>query len=150
MEYILVASSLLSAIATTVGVVLVLLQLKQNGETETTKFENEVIRRFIEISNEITFHVMYLNPQTENFKVLIEEKLQGFYKYFDLTNQEFFLMEDERISDKAAEEWTCGVIELMKLPSFQYAWERISSIIPENTFTQLRGKIINWKKAGHI
>lgn len=148
MEYILVASSTLSAIATTVGVILVLLQLKQNDKTETTKFENEIISRFITISNEITFYVMYLNPKTDKFKELIDDKLQGFYKYFDLTNQELFLMDDERISDETVEEWECGIIELMKLPSFQYAWERISSIIPDNSFTQMKRFIAECKEKG--
>jgi len=128
----------ITAVATAVGVILVFVQLLSNNKIERTKFENELVIRYIAITNEITFNVMYLKPCTEKFEEIIGEKLHGFYKYFDLSNQELFLMADDRVSEETWVEWESGIIDLLKLKSFQYAWNRISSTVPDNTFTQLR------------
>jgi hypothetical protein len=125
----------ISGIATSLGVILILLQLGQTSKIEKTRFENEMVMRYIRIINLITFEIMYLDESEKYFDEEVKRKLDEFYKYFDLTNQELYLITNDEIRKKTAEEWIKGIKELMGLASFSKAWELIVKKTGEGSFS---------------
>lgn len=137
----------ITALATFGGFIVVIYQLRQNSKLEQSKFEYDITKRFIDITNELKFDTIYLSKEKDSdFGKHIKNKLHEFYQYFDLTNQEIYLKNKNKITDETWDEWEEGIIYLLKRDSFMYAWELIDKTVTEATFNELR----EYRKKKHI
>lgn len=67
----------------------------------------------------------------------LEESLRHFYQYIDLSNDQIFLRQQERVSVKTWENWRDGIKSLMEMPAFSEAWNTIKEK-PTTKFDELR------------
>lgn len=130
--------SAFTALGTVFGAYIIYNQLKINQIVYQSTFENDIVKRFYKITNDITFKVMFLKKGELEFTKLLDEKINFFYQYFDLTNQELFLNEKKRINPDTWIEWKEGIVWIMKLDSFKYAWEKVNEKCADDTFNEFR------------
>lgn len=121
------ASSLGTAIAaafTAWGAWAAVRQLRLLEKQSVTSFEDELVREYRAIIKEMPVAALLgAELKDEAFKA----SLMGFYRYFDLCNQEAFLKSQGRISEATWALWEEGIKGNMARPAFARAWVEISS-----------------------
>ena len=65
------------------------------------------------------------------------DKLEYFYRYFDLCNEQAFLHENGRISDSTWVFWKDGILTNFQRPAFAVAWQEIAARAKDD-FNELR------------
>lgn len=124
------------ALATAVGVILAWLQLREYQKQLTTDFEDRLSQQYREAIGGIPIEAMLGGSDVP----LDDAALTAFYRYFDLTNEQIFLKNERRISDKTWESWVEGVRMNMRRPGFAAAWAIVANRVPDS-FEELRGLI---------
>src|SRR5258708_5921915 len=77
----------------------------------------------------------------EQLRALTEERRDrcrdAIYRYIDLSNEEAFLHNKNRVTDEVWMEWSSGIKSNMELPAFMEVWSEVSQEFPDS-FKELR------------
>jgi hypothetical protein len=126
--------TLLANAATALGVAVGAWQLRTTGRLANTQFEDGLTKEYREIIQQLPVDALLGNDVPEQ---VIEKYLHHFYRYVDLTNQQLFLRQTKRIGTRTWRNWKDGIADVMRLPAFAKAWERLKAG-PADRFTELR------------
>lgn len=65
-----------------------------------------------------------------------------FFCYFDLSNEQLRLEDDQRVRKETAELWKQGMLDSQTLPAFQVAWNEIATKLKQDDYwTWLQGLV---------
>ena len=109
-------------------------QLRHTRQQALTTFEDSLAREYRELVNQIPTMALLSEPLPEDEQ---DKAFDDFYHYFDLSNEQVFLRQINRISPGTWKYWRAGIKSNVHRPAFKCAWEKISSQAPED-FSELR------------
>jgi len=124
----------LGSIATAVGVWIAAKQLSLSRRQETTRFEDGLVQQYRELLNHIPVSALLgqsLKPDE------LASRLDDFYRYFDLCNEQAFLRQQQRITEQTWAMWCDGIRTNMARPAFAAAWEEVK-VKSDGDFSELR------------
>ncbi len=114
----------IAAISTAIGVLLLLLQIRQSKNQSQTQFEDELTREYRDIIKDIPVKALLGEELTEEE---YRNTLGDFYRYVDLSNTQAFLHNEGRINSKTWKDWEAGIKSYLHRPAFKRAWGKIKS-----------------------
>ncbi len=126
--------TLLASLATAVGVFLAWWQIRESRKQSVTNFEDTLSSQYRDLIQKLPVEALLGEDLDEQY---YREKLSEFYHYIDLTNEQIFLRQCDRISKETWENWCAGIKSVMSRPAFARAWKEISQRAPES-FSELR------------
>lgn len=109
---------------TAVAAVVAAWQLWLMHRQGTTSFEDALVREYRELAYTLPLPALLGEPLSEE---LHREKLDEFYRYFDLCNSQIFLHDQCRISNETWAFWEEGIRSNLKRPAFARAWSEIAA-----------------------
>jgi hypothetical protein len=124
----------IASVATALGVVFAALQIALTRRQARTQFEDGLAREYRELAQRIP--VKALLGETIDDKDYANA-LDELYRYIDLSNEQVFLRQNNRISHKTWENWCDGIKSNLSKPAFKKAWAEIKSRATES-FNELR------------
>jgi hypothetical protein len=124
----------LASIATAVGVVFAGWQLRATKDIARTQFEDRLTEQYRNIIRQVPIEAL-LGAQLSDEEHV--KALPIFYHYFDLSNEQAFLNDRERIRDRTWKEWRDGIEQNLSRPAFARAWREIEQLRPDS-FAELR------------
>jgi len=113
-----------ASVATAAGVILAAWQLELSRRQATTQFEDNLNMQYREIIRRIPIYALLgakLDPAEH------QKALADFYHYFDLSNEQAFLMQQGRIRKRTWKDWQEGIAQNLSKPAFAAAWQEITS-----------------------
>lgn len=113
----------IASAVTAVGVLLAILQLRLTKQQAITSFEDTISREYRELATRIPTKAL-LGKQLSDAEH--EKALDEFYHYIDLSNEQTFLRQTDRISLKTWVFWRDGIKSNLCRPAFKRAWDEIS------------------------
>ena len=117
-----------------VGVLLVLWQIWLTKKLATTQFEDSMAKEYRELAAKIPTKAFLGDDLTEEeYKQTFDE----FYHYIDLSNEEAFLWERKRVTEKTWEYWLDGIKWNLSRPAFKRAWTEVKEK-DKKSFQELR------------
>lgn len=126
--------SAIASIATAVGIWFAWQQIRLAKQQATTQFEDNMAREYREIALQLP--VKALLGEELNDKEYTQA-LDNFYHYIDLSNEQVFLRQNERISTETWINWCDGIKSNLSRPAFKKAWEEIK-MRASDSFAELR------------
>ena len=107
-------------------------QVRLSGKLATTAFEDSLVEAYRDILKDLP--VESLIAPDDPLDDEVKRHLTGFYRYFDLCNQQVFLRHQlpPRITAEVWNDWRDGIDAHLHRASFQRAWQ----IIGEGTFNR--------------
>lgn len=121
-------------VATAIGVLLAVWQIRLGQRQSRTRFEDELTHQYREIVKRIPVEAL-LGEDLSQEKYT--NALDAFYRYFDLCNEQIFLRQNDRISQETWENWCEGIHSHLERPAFKRAWEEVKRRAPDS-FNGLR------------
>ena len=128
-EYI----NLIASVATALGVFVAAFQIWASKKQAITAFEDTLSSQYRDLIQRLPIEVLGENLDDSTY----QEELIRFYHYIDLTNNQIFLRQCNRVSRKAWIDWCKGMNSTMSRPAFARAWSEISQRAPDS-FSELR------------
>jgi hypothetical protein len=121
--------------ATSIGVGIAAWQLWVTRRQAVTTFEDLLAREYRELAAELPTKVFFDDGSlsVEEYRKLFDK----FYQYFDLSNEQIFLRQIGRVSQRTWNFWRDGIRSNLKRPAFSKAWDEISNHI-DGDFRELR------------
>ena len=116
--------SALANVATAVAVMVAAWQLVLSKRQAVTTFEDSLAKEYRDIA--ATLPVKALLGEVLDDSVHID-KFDEFYRYFDLCNQQVFLRQSSRVSDRTWQFWQEGIASNLKRPAFSRAWSEVAA-----------------------
>lgn len=98
-------------------------QLVYMKRQSRTAFEDAIVREYRELASTLPLKAL-LGESLSNREHA--DKLDEFYRYFDLCNSQVFLHDHGRISDETWAFWEQGIRTNLKRPAFARAWNEIA------------------------
>lgn len=98
-----------------------LILMKRHSETT---FEDALVQEYRQLASTLPLKSLLGEPLTE---AEYANKLDEFYRYFDLCNHQVFLHDNDRISDATWTFWKDGIESNLKRPAFARAWAEIAA-----------------------
>ena len=126
--------SALANVATACAVMVAAWQLVLSQKQAVTTFEDSLAKEYRDIA--ATLPVKALLGETLSDSEHID-KFDEFYRYFDLCNQQAFLRQSGRVSDKTWTFWSEGIASNLKRPAFERAWSEVAAR-SSGDFSELR------------
>lgn len=126
--------TLLSSIATAVGVLVAAWQLWLAHRQSITAFEDSFAREYRELAATLPTKALLGEPLTEDEHV---EHFDEFYHYFDLSNEQTFLHLTGRVTTGTWKFWRDGIASNLRRPAFKRAWSEIAARA-NSDFAELR------------
>ena len=123
-----------SSLATAGGVFLAWWQLRAAKQQAQSAFEDSLTSQYREIVHTLPLAAM-LGEQLSLEE--LQAALPGFYRYFDLCNEQVFLRSKGRIRADTWREWTEGISQNLRRPAFREAWRAIDGR-SDGSFDDLR------------
>lgn len=123
-EYWVAFLSMASGFATAVGVIVAAWQLILTKRIASTSFEDALVKEYREIAATLPIKALLGEALSDMEHV---DKLDEFYRYFDLCNHQIFLRSTGRISKKTWVFWEDGMASNFARPAFYRAWSEIAS-----------------------
>jgi hypothetical protein len=120
-------------IFTAMGVCFAAYQFWQTAKQNKTRFEDDLMREYRDLINKIPVKALLGKELTDDE---FSAAYSAHYHYLDLTNEEVFLRQKNRITRETWEYWCDGIKSNLSRPSFKKAWDQIRATVPE--FTELR------------
>jgi hypothetical protein len=114
----------IGGVFTAIAAIVAAWQLRHMQKQSTTSFEDSLVREYRELASSLPLPALLGEPISD---VLHGEKLDEFYRYFDLCNSQVFLRDQGRISDETWAFWEEGIRSNMKRPAFARAWTEIAA-----------------------
>jgi hypothetical protein len=124
----------LASVATAFGVGFAGLQIRLAKRQARTQFEDGLAREYREIAQRIPVKAL-LGEEIDDRDY--GNALDELYHYIDLSNEQVFLRQNDRISSKTWENWCDGIKSNLSRPAFKKAWTEIKSRATES-FNELR------------
>lgn len=124
----------LSSIATAIGVGVAAHQLRVTRKQGVTAFEDSLAAQYRQIAATIPLKALLGEALTSDER---RDKLEYFYRYFDLCNEQAFRHENSRISDSTWAFWKDGILTNFQRPAFAAAWQEIAARAKDD-FNELR------------
>lgn len=121
-------------LATAAAVIFAAWQIWLSKKQAETTFEDSLAKEYRELAARLPTKALLGEPLTN------EEHADSFdemYHYFDLCNEQVFLKQAKRISDKTWTFWEDGMKSNISRPAFERAWAEIAAR-SENDFSELR------------
>lgn len=116
------AFTLLSSIATAVGVGIAAYQIYVGSRQGIEAFEDGFSREYRELAATIPPRALLGVALTEEEN---NKHFDGLFRYFDLSNEQVFLRQEGRIRMETWEYWRDGMKSNFKKPAFRWAWDEI-------------------------
>lgn len=123
-------------IATAVAAVVGVWQLVLMQRQSVTNFEDSFAKEYRELVAKLPTKALLGEELSEDE---YKEHFDELYHYFDLCNQQVFLHQSKRVSDKTWEFWKDGIASNLKRPAFERAWSEIAARA-NGDFTELKGQ----------
>lgn len=114
----------IGGVFTAVAAIVAAWQLWHMHQQGTTTFEDALVREYRELASTLPLPALLGEPISDD---LHREKLDEFYRYFDLCNSQVFLHDQGRISNATWAFWEEGIRTNMKRPAFARAWSEIAA-----------------------
>lgn len=114
----------LSSMATAIGVGVAAYQLQVTRKQSVTGFEDSLAAQYREIASTLPLKALLGESLTTEEH---SDRLQYFYRYFDLCNEQAFLHRNGRVSDSTWTFWKDGILTNLRRPAFAAAWQEIAS-----------------------
>ena len=130
LDYVNAAASF----ATAVGVLIAVWQIRLGKQQATTQFEDGLNQQYREIIRRIPIQVLLGEEVSEE---VYQSTLDDFYRYIDLTNEQVFLRENDRVTKQTWQLWNDGIKSTLRKKSFARAWEYIQEQAPDD-FKELK------------
>jgi len=124
----------LASAATALGVFAAVWQISESRKQAKTSFEDTLSSQYRDLIQKLPVEALLGEDLDEAY---YREKLSEFYHYIDLTNEQIFLRQCDRISRQTWENWREGIKSVMSRPAFVRAWDEISRRAPDS-FSELR------------
>ena len=117
-----------------VGVFLVFGQIRLTKKLANTQFEDSMAKEYRELAAKIPTKALLGEDLTEDeYKDTFDE----FYHYIDLSNEEIFLRQRNRVTKETWKYWLDGIESNLSRPAFKRAWEEIKAR-NQDSFMELR------------
>ena len=126
--------TLLSSLATAVGVLVAAWQLYLAHRQSITAFEDSFAREYRELAATLPTKALLGEPLTEEEHV---KHFDEFYHYFDLSNEQTFLYLTKRVTPGTWKFWHDGMASNLRRPAFKRAWSEIAARA-NSDFAELR------------
>ncbi len=117
-----------------VGVLLVLWQIWLTKKIATTQFEDSMAKEYRELAAKIPTKALLGQDLTEEE---YKETFDEFYHYVDLSNEQVFLRQRNRVTKETWRYWLDGIKANLSRPAFKRAWEEIKAR-NSDSFVELR------------
>lgn len=114
----------ISNIATAIAVVVGAWQLVLAQRQSITNFEDSFAKEYRELAAMLPTKALLGESLTDAEH---QEYFDEMYHYFDLCNEQVFLWNDGRISERTWIYWKDGITSHMQRPAFERAWAEISA-----------------------
>jgi hypothetical protein len=124
----------LAPYATTIGVVVALIQIWRNAEQSKTTFEDSLTKEYREIIRRIPYKALVgeiLDSEEKN------EAFNEIFNYMDICNEQIFLRMSDRVRTKTWLNWQEGMKTNFSLPIFDTASKEVFDKMTNN-FNELR------------
>lgn len=126
--------SMIASVATTVGIFLALLQLRQNRKLKETEFSDSLDREYRNIIKKFPYQVLAglrVSDRTQS------HLMDDYYRYFDFCNSEISMRKEGRLSRSAWENIRQGISYDISRPMFS---EALAKVVGDNEeiFEELR------------
>ena len=125
--------TLLATIATPASVLVLSYQLWQRKKQFTTEFEDKLTSDYREIVYEIPVDSLLDDSDSDEY----EGELKDYYRYIDLSNDQVFLRQENRVSKSTWGNWKAGIETNLERNDFKAAWAEVESKAP-NSFKETR------------
>ena len=136
-DWVLIASSL-----TAIGVVIAAWEIRQGWKLSQTQFEDSLDQQYRELAKGIPVDALIGKNVREEQKELTRELI---YNYLDLSNEQVFLRQKNRIRKDTWLDWCSGINSHLGKTEFQSVWQEIKAESP-NTFSFLEKlEVTNFK-----
>jgi hypothetical protein len=123
-----------SSCATTVAVFILIWQIILARIQASTQFEDSLSREYRDLAQELPTQALLSENLTPDEQA---KKLDEFYHYIDLTNEQVFLRQRGRIRKNTWLYWRDGIRSNLKRPAFEKAWVEIETRDP-HSFSELK------------
>jgi hypothetical protein len=123
-----------ASVATAVGVLIAIVQLWYGRRLAITQFEDQLADQYRQLIRQIPVQALLGRPLSDADHAAA---LGTFLHYFDLSNDQAFLHRQGRVTKQAWEQWQDGILDHLRRPAFQRAWQEISEAMPDS-FEDLR------------
>jgi hypothetical protein len=112
----------IAAVATALGVIMAVVQIRTAMQQSMTQFEDGLSREYRELARSIPID-SYLGKELS--PEVLEAALPVFFQYFHLSNTQAHLRWRGRVSKQTWSLWALGIKSTMSLPAFRQAWKRL-------------------------
>lgn len=126
--------SALANVGTAIAVLVAAWQLVLSHRQAVTTFEDSLAKEYRDIAATLPVRALLGEPLSESEYA---DKFDEFYRYFDLCNQQVFLWQAGRVSDKTWAFWRDGISSNLKRPAFASAWSEVAAR-SNGDFSELR------------
>lgn len=126
--------TLLSSIATAIGVLVAAWQLWLAHRQSVTAFEDSFAREYRELAATLPTKALLGESLTDEEHAA---HFDEFYHYFDLSNEQVFLHLKKRITPGTWKFWRDGMASNLRRPAFKRAWSEIAARASSD-FAELR------------
>ncbi|MEN1942092.1 hypothetical protein WCE39_13535 [Luteimonas sp. MJ174] len=127
--------SAVANVATAVAVMVAAWQLVLSKRQAITTFEDSLAKEYRDIAATLPVKALLGESLSDAEQ---SDKFDEFYRYFDLCNQQAFLRQTGRVSDKTWKFWQDGIASNLKRPAFAKAWSDVAQR-SNGDFSELRG-----------
>jgi hypothetical protein len=118
-------------VATPVAVLLTAAQLYFNRLQAKASFEDDMTREYRAITGDLPSDAFHTDADTS--VKLTEPQRNALFRYFDLSNEQLRLADEQkRVSKPAARAWREGICDNMMLPRFRRAFEELAVHLPQD------------------
>ncbi len=131
-------ASMLSGVATAVGVAVGAWQIRESKKLARATFEDALVKEYRDLTRELPTEALMGLPLDDKSQA---DVLDDFFRYFDLCNEQVFLHEKGRISEDTWTMWSDGIVSNLGRPAFLRAWEQVTARAGTETFSELRGHL---------
>ena len=118
-------------VATLVSVSFAGYQLHLTKEQARTSFEDSLTQQYREIIRKIPVKALLKGDLSDEEH---ERAKDDFYRYFDLCNEQIFLRQTNRVSERTWTQWQEGIKSHLHRPDFEKAWRQIKRETEDDFF----------------
>jgi hypothetical protein len=133
----------LASLATAAGVVLVAVQLVFGRLQRRTSFEDDLAREYRELAARLPAPAFFDVEDPRRPLPPLDECLEHYVRYFDLSNQQVFLRMEGRVGKKTWGLWADGIRDNLERAGFRTAWEYIRRH-SERSYNELASLYDHW------
>lgn len=117
----------LASLATALGVGIAVWQLHENAKMTQSTFEDSLDQQYRALSMAIPVDALIGKAVPEERKEAVRELI---YNYLDLSNEQVFLRQRNRISKDTWRDWCVGIKSNLQKTAFREVWVEIKEEAP--------------------